>query len=183
MGLVLKILKDTYMKKQEEKNSANREKPKRQRRVEGAVMAIHIDGQYYVYMQSLPYSQEVVFDYHTDECLTDLTPLLTARELFRVCVYAHVISDGIWRKIGKLPIRDDLKEPKMKYIYDRYSKEFFLYKPGETNIPMRPATKEQCRGLERTSVWGRHNVEDRIRGYYNNKPCQWIIDEYEIFKD
>ena len=101
--------------------------PKRQRRTVGAIMIIPIDD-YFVYVQSLDFGEEVIFDYRTKTPLKDLSPLLKARELCRVSVYSDVISSGIWRKVGKLPIREDLLDCKMKFIYDNFSvRKHFLY--------------------------------------------------------
>lgn len=163
------------MKKQGKENSEN--KPIRQRRTIGAIMAIPVDG-YYVYMQSLDFGREVVFDYRSDTILTDLSPLLKAKEMFRVCVYAYPISNGTWRKIGKLPIREDLTSTPMQFIYHAYNGKFELYNPETGN--MTPSTKEQCKGLEPAAIWGQEHVEQRVRDYYNGKPCSILKNLFEL---
>ena len=82
------------MKKQQRENSEN--STKRQRRVVGSVMEIHVNNEYYVYAQSYPYETEIIFDYRTTEPLKDLNVLLTTKELFRVLVFTSVISKGHW---------------------------------------------------------------------------------------
>ena len=167
------------MKQPEKKNSSNQ----RQRRVLGAVMQIHIDNEYYVYAQSYPYSQEVVFDYRSQEPLKDLSVLLSANQLFRIVVYRDVIGSGQWKKVGKLPLRPDLIPVQMKYIYNKYDDRspFKIYNP-ETGESV-PSTKEECRGLERAAVWGYGAIKERIRDYYNDKQCIWLEEEYDIFNE
>lgn len=56
---------------------------------------------------------------------------------------------------------------------------FELYDPNTGST--KPSTKEEVRGLERVSVWAQNHVEDRIRDYYNNVPCQWLQKDRELF--
>lgn len=169
------------MKKQAEKSSARDEKPIRQRRVIGAVMEINIDNEYYVYAQSYPNTQEVIFDYRSTEPLKDLSVLLSAKQLFRVAVYRRVIGSGYWKKVGKLPLREDLLPVQMKFVYHKYDNvQFETYNPA-TGI-MTPATKEECRGLEPAAVWDYMHVEQRIRDYYNGLPCSVLRNTFDAVK-
>ena len=182
MVSVRQIQKDKDMKMQEEKSSVNDKKTIRQRRVVGAVMEINIDNEYYVYAQSYPHSQEVVFDYRSSEPLKDLSVLLSAKQLFRIAVYRRVIGSGYWKKVGKLPLREDLLPVQMKYIYHKFdSIQFEIYNPATGKVT--PATKDECRGLEEAAVWDYGAIIDRIRDYYNGVPCIWLNEEHELFKD
>ncbi len=155
---------------------------KLQKRVIGSIMEINIDNEYYVYAQSYPYTQEVIFDYRTTQPLTDLSVLKSAKQLFRVAVFRWVIGSGHWKKVGKLPLREDLLPVQMEYIYHEFDKvKFELYNPETGRIT--PSNKEECKGLECCMVWGDVSIKDRIRDYYNGVPCEWLKEEYEIFKD
>ena len=166
------------MKRREEMSSGTN--PKRQTRTVGAIMIIPIDD-YFVYVQSLDFGEEVIFDYRTKTPLKDLSPLLKARELCRVSVYSDVISSGIWRKVGKLPIREDLLDCKMKFIYDKFTNRFFLYNPkGPFNIPPKEVSQEKCKGLEPVAVWGREHVEQRIRDYYEGRTCSVLKELFDL---
>ena len=170
------------MKMQEERNSVTDRKPIRQKRVVGAVMEINIDDKYYVYAQSYPHTQEVIFDYRSKEPLKDLSVLLSAKQLFRVTVYRRVIGSGYWKKVGKLPLREDLLPVQMEYIYHEFDNiQFELYNPATGKVT--PATKDECRGLEEAAVWDYGAIIDRIRDYYNGVPCIWLNEEHELFKD
>ena len=176
------IQTDKDMKMQEETSSVRDRKPIRQKRVVGAVMEINIDDEYYVYAQSYPHTQEVIFDYRSKEPLKDLSVLLSAKQLFRVAVYRRVIGSGYWKKVGKLPLREDLLPVQMKYIYHKFDNiQFELYNPATGKVT--PATKDECRGLEEAAVWDYGAIIERIRDYYNDVPCVWLNEEYELFKD
>lgn len=170
------------MKMQEEKSSVSDKKAIRQKRIVGAVMEINIDDEYYVYAQSYPYSQEVVFDYRSSKPLEDLSVLLSAKQLFRVAVYRRVIGSGYWKKVGKLPLREDLLPVQMKYVYHKYDDiQFEIYNPATGT--MTPSTKEECRGLEEAAVWDYGAIAERIRDHYNGVPCIWLNETYQLFKD
>ena len=157
-------------------------KVKRQKRTLGAVMEINVDNEYYVYAQSYPYTEEVIFDYRSKEPLEDLSVLLSVKQLFRIVVFRWVIGSGHWKKVGKLPLREDLLIVQKQYIYHKFDRDKFeIYNPETGQIT--PSNKEECRGLERCSVWGADSIKDRIRDHYNGVPCMWLKDEYDIFRD
>ena len=121
-------------------------------------------------------------DYRSTEPLKDLSVLLSAKQLFRITVYRRVIGSGYWKKVGKLPLREDLLPVQMQYVYHKYDNiKFDIYNPA-TGI-MTPATKEECRGLEEAAVWDYGAISERIRDHYNGIPCIWLKEEYELFKD
>ena len=47
--------------------------------------------------------------------------------------------------------------------------ELSLYIAGE----VRPATREQCLGLERAAVWEPENIESRLADHYAGRPNAW----------
>ena len=168
------------MKKQEKENLENKY-PKRQKIIVGAILEIPIDGKYYVYAQILSKGQYAFFDYPSTTPLADFTVLNNVPILFSICVYNYVVNDGIWLKVGKLPIRKDLEILPNQFIYDKFTKKFSLYitQTGE----ILPATKDDVRGLERCAVWAENHVIDRIRDHYNNVPCIWMQEDYELFPE
>lgn len=168
------------MSKQEKKNLEN--KPKRQKITIGSIIEISIEGIYFVYAQILPKSLYAFFDYRSIEPIMDFSCLNTAPVLFVIPVYDYVITKGIWLKVGKMPIREDLEKlPKKYYIYDEISGKYSKYDSYTGEIV--PSTKEDVRGLERAAVWAENHVEDRIRDYYNHVPCLWLKKHYELFPE
>lgn len=147
---------------------------KRQRITEGAILEINIKNDYYVYAQILVKGLGYVFfDYRSKWHLTDLDELLKCEILFIVMVYNDVVTQGKWIKVGKLPIRKDLLVQPMKFIQDSTNPDKFeLYNPNNGEIVN--ATRAECVGLERASVWEANHVEDRIRDHYLGVPNVWV---------
>ena len=179
MELVRKTQIEKNMSKQEKKNLGN--KPKRQKITIGSIVEISIEGLYYVYAQILPKSLYAFFEYRSKEPIVDLSCLTTAPVLFVIPVYDYVITKGIWLKVGKLSIRKDLEILPLEYIYDNTSDKYSTYNCYTGKIV--PSTKEDVRGLERAAVWAENHVEDRIRDYYNQVPCLWLKEHYELFPE
>lgn len=155
---------------------------KRQKITIGAILEINIDNKYYTYAQILGKAGYAFFDYRVEEKLKDYNILLDKPILFITSVYDDVITQGYWLKVGNLLIKEDLKIQPMQFIQDElHSDRFEFYNPntGESS----PATKEQIKGLERASVWEANQIEDRIRDYYNNVPCVWLQDDFNLFND
>ena len=146
----------------------------RQKITTGAILEIKIENQYYVYAQILNKGHGVAFfDFKINEKLTDLSVLETAKTLFILTVYDNVITNGHWLIVGKLGIRNEFKKLPMKFIQDKLNpKHFELYNPDSGKITK--ATKEQCIGLERASVWAANHVEDRIRDHYLGVTNVWL---------
>ncbi len=155
---------------------------KRQKYTIGSIVEIPVNnGEYYCYGQLIGHGECAVFDYRSSQPIPDLSALNNARVLFRVCLYRHVIGSGEWLKIGKLPLRKELKLFPDQYIYHDWDKKFFLYKVESGEII--PASKDLCRNLERCAVWDSKHVEDRISSHFNNVPCIWMKEDYELFSD
>lgn len=169
------------MKTQHEKNLTT-DARKRQKRTLGAIMEINIDDEYYVYAQSCPHDREIIFDFRSKEPLEDLSVLLTAKQLFRVCVFRWVIGSGYWKKVGKLPLREDLIPIEKQYIYHPFDKvKFEIVTPGASiDHWATPSTREECIGLEQCAVWADNHIVDRVRDHYNNVPCVWLRTSYEL---
>lgn len=153
---------------------------KKQKRTNGSIFEIPINnGEYYVYGQILPNGFDAFFDYRSPIQLNNFSVLLTAPILFRIGTYRYVIGSGEWLKVGKLPIREDLKKPLKTYIYHSYNNTFELYDCENGNIY--PATKEIAKGLENCAVWTSEALEDRIKSHYIGAGCLALVEEYELF--
>lgn len=152
---------------------------KRQQETVGSIVQIHINDEFYVYAQILPHGLLAFFDYKSDTELSDLNVLKIAKILFITSVYKYVITKGIWLKVGKIPIREDLQVLPLGFIYDRISKKFFTYNPetGESA----PTTIDVARNLERVAAWDDKQIEERIKNHYDGIPCKWMQETFELF--
>jgi hypothetical protein len=143
----------------------------RQRIIVGAVLEISLENDFFSYCQIV--GEDIVFfDIYLEEPLLNVSILNDARPLFIVGVYNYVITSGRWKRIGKLPIREEFKVIPMQFIQDAMLNSFELYNPNTGEITK--STKEACIGLERCAVWGAEHVESRIIDHYEGRPNIWV---------
>lgn len=151
----------------------------KQRIIPGAILEINIEDIYY-YAQILQSKGCAFFDIRSEQPLKDYSVLLDVPVLFIIAVYNDIITQGKWLKVGKLEIREDLLLEPNQFIQDSLSPDNFeLYNPNTGRITK--TSLDKIIGLERASVWEAHAVEDRLRDHYNNVPCKWLKEDFELF--
>ena len=90
--------------------------------------------------------------------------------LFFVAVMHHAVKKGRWPIVGHSLLNDGLSRP-ATFIQDPLNKNSFsIYENGE----IKPSTRAQCVGLERTAVWEPEHVEERIRDQYAGRKNKWL---------
>jgi hypothetical protein len=144
---------------------------KRQQRTIGAIVQVSLGDGTHSYAITLPDADYAFFDC---KCSTDLEvkEIISRPVLFRVAVYKSAVTKGRWQKVGKVPaLPPELAQPMPKFIQDALCPDrFTIYLAGKT----KPATLEECEGLERCAVWEAEHVEDRLRDHYAGVPNKWV---------
>lgn len=106
---------------------------------------------------------------------TDKVPsnaeLVNSGVMFRIFVMDRPVKEGEWKVVGYGEVENDLLRPQKYFIQDAIRENNFeIYE--EPN--RRPATRDECKGLECYAVWSQNHVEDRIEDYLNKRPCKWV---------
>lgn len=107
-----------------------------------------------------------------DACSEDTQEVeeLAARTvMFKLAVMNRALGSGRWRVIGHRPLEEELQLPIKTFRQDAISRKLYVYVDGQE----RPATREECEGLERAAVWDPEHVEDRLRDHYAGVPNKW----------
>jgi len=142
----------------------------RQQRTVGAVVKVPLEDGWHSYAQVLGEADFAFFDARTRD---ELSPeeVVSRPVLFRVAVSNHAVTRGRWLKVGKAPVAPELSKPVKKFMQDLLDpRSYSLYLGGE----IRPATRAECEGLERTAVWEPEHVESRLRDHYAGVPNVWV---------
>lgn len=148
----------------------DRQSVKRQRRRLGDFLKIPLEGGKHAYARVLAEPLVAFYDVQTDRDL-DPREICALPVLFRVWVMNNATTSGRWKRVGNLPLEPALLEEPFFFKQDALRPdEFSLYRSGKEV----PATKEQCRGLERAAVWGFEHVEDRLRDHFAGRPNKWV---------
>ena len=143
---------------------------KRQQRTVGAIVKIPLRDGFHTYAQVLPEADCAVFDARTEKELA-IPDIISRPILFRVAVYKHAFTRGGWPKVGTAPLRAEFAKPVPKFMQD-------ILRPTSFSIclggEIRPASRAECAGLERSAVWEPEHVESRIRDHYNGVQNKWV---------
>lgn len=149
---------------------------KRQQRTVGAIVKIPLEKGYFGYARILE-TKIAIYDTYTQEDLTE-NEILLKPILLIVAVFDNAITKGRWEKISKaIPLETKLKNEALPPMFkqDIFTKklELVYYNRFE------PATENECKGLERWSVWTAEGIEKRIIAYYTNKEVENGIPNLE----
>lgn len=145
---------------------------KEQRWSVGAVVKIPLPNNHHSFGQLLSQGSIAVFDILTDK-EEEVSAIIKRELLFIVTIYNDVFPSGRWPKVGKAEVKPELKTLPLKFIQDPLNlASFELYDPNTGDI--RKATRQECEGLERSSVWAAEHVESRIIDHFAGKENVWV---------
>lgn len=140
-----------------------------QRRVIGGVLKVPLGRGWHAYAWTLPEVDFALFDLRTDAELP-AAEVVTHPVAFRVMVNGSAYLDGRWPRIGKVTPPLEMLAPVPTFMQDQFTGQFSIYLAGD----IRPATRDECIGLECCAVWAPEQVEDRLRDHFVGRPCKWI---------
>jgi len=146
-------------------------KLKRQQRTVGSIVKIPLENGFWTYARVLEVKM-AFYDAKTSQDL-DISEIVEKPILFFASVYDSAITKGFWEKIGKkLPLEAHLLDLPPVYTQDILNpSKFTIYYQKIA----RPATKEECLGLEGGGIiWGYSLIEQRLNDYYQNRYNQFV---------
>src|SRR5262245_40371599 len=141
----------------------------RQRFMIGAIVRVPLDDRWHVYAWMLPEVDFAFFDLRADSEIA-IEEIVAYPIAFRVSVHKSAWSTGRWLRVGKAEPPPDVLAPVPEFIEDPLTGRFSIYLNGK----IRPATREECVGLNRCAVWEPEHVEDRLRDHFAGVPNKWV---------
>jgi hypothetical protein len=145
-------------------------KPKKQKRVVGDIVRIDLGDEFHTYGRVLDEAMFAFYDCRVKDELP-IDQIISCPILFYIPVMAYAVTRGYWKVVGHAPLDDVLKNPPPRFMQDALRPEVFsIYEKGK----IRPATKEECSGLEREAGWSPEHVEDRLRDHYGGRKNKWV---------
>lgn len=95
---------------------------------------------------------------------------------FKIWVMNYAVTKGIWPVIGHVPLTPDLKKTPLFFKQDAMNGQLAIYQSIPELAPTyeRPATYEECLGLEVAAVWDPEHVEERLRDHFAGRLNKWI---------
>lgn len=126
-------------------------------RIVGAVLRVAFTPGWHTYALTLTDAEFAFFDAATQAELA-AAEVVGRPVLFRWCVFNDAVTSGRWPRVGKaaIPAPLTVSIPKATALHDG------IYQNGV----IRPATPEECEGLEPAAVWEPEDAEERLRLHY-----------------
>ncbi len=106
------------------------------------------------------------YNFRTEEPISDLDDIVAKLILFTVSVHKSVISK--WEIIGDRPLEAHMKKPVVWFWQD--IGDFRNCKIIDSEGNTKPATPEECEGLERWAVWEGNGIEERLFNTFMGRP-------------
>lgn len=132
----------------------------------GTFVRIRLQDQSYAYARFLDIPDVAFYDYRMAQPESDLDAIGAKPILFTVSVMTSTL--GACENIGWRELEDPLTEPVVRFMQsagDHRRCTIF-----DTAGNERPATPEECVGIERAAVWEARHVEERLRDTFNGRP-------------
>jgi len=143
---------------------------KRQKRTIGAIVKVPLEKGFHTYARILKYDF-AFYDFRTKEEISDLQKIVSSPILFITAVNDYSVTRGLWLKVGNLPLEERLLVTPPQFVQDPiHPDHFFLVENGVR----RPATKEECKGLERSAVWTPEGIQRRLNDHYAGRKNYYI---------
>ena len=140
-----------------------------QRRLVGAILKVPLDGECRAYAWTLPEVDFAFFDLRA-EIEVPIEEVVCHTIAFRIGVYKSAWTEGRWSRVGRVEPPPEVLAPVPTFIQDPIDGRLSIYLLGE----IRPASRDECIGLERCAVWEPEHVEDRLRDHFKGVPNKWV---------
>lgn len=145
-------------------------KPKRQQRTIGSIVKIPLEDGFHTYARILK-TRFAFYDLRTKEEITDMQKIVSAPILFITAVNDYSVTRGLWLKVGKVSLEEVPVPLPPQFVQDPIIPDrFFIEHKGVR----RPATKEECYGLERASVWTPEGIQKRLNDHYAGRKNYFV---------
>ncbi|WP_433653346.1 Imm26 family immunity protein [Micromonospora zamorensis] len=86
--------------------------------------------------------------------------------------------NGRWALLDTVPLLErERQRLDVKFRQDMFSGALTIVSrshPPSVYFSNRPATIEECEGLERDAIWSPEHVEDRLRDHFDGRPNMWV---------
>jgi hypothetical protein len=139
---------------------------KRQKEIPGGIVKIEFDNPYHTYGRILNYHDVALYDFKTDQDVTDLSEIVKRPIIYKMIVNEGGVKYGKWPIIGVLPLERELQTS--KYYLEEIGRPDLCKIIENGNIRYN-VPKEEGIGLEVGAVWDPIHVEEFLRDHYAGK--------------
>lgn len=145
----------------------------RQRWREGDFVKIPLGDEGHSYGRVIRFGLIAFYDVRTKQNL-GIEVISACPVAFTISVSKDAITKNRWEIIGSKPLEPHLQVPIEAFRQDAISGRFSIHTETADDYWERPATREECRNLERDAVWDYDHVEERLTDHFNGVPSALV---------
>lgn len=135
----------------------------------GSVVEISLENGSKCYARVLSKPLMAFYSFRSDSSL-DVPQIIEQAIAFKIWVMNSAVTSGRWRVIGYAPLEQEHEVSPWFFKQDAISKALSIYQNGIE----RPASREECEGLECAAVWSAEHVESRLEDHFAGKANKWV---------
>lgn len=139
---------------------------------EGSIIRKSLDDGWTYYGRLLAFPWAAFYRLRTKEPSGDLHEITASPVLFIIAAHKDLAARNQWAPIGRLPLEASLRPPEAQAVWDDAGTCQIIDAEGE----MRPATPEECEGLEPAAVWEPEHIADRLQDAFAGRENRWLRD-------
>lgn len=132
----------------------------------GTFVRVPLEDGTFGYGRILKPPHSAFYHYRTPSPDSDLDRIASNPVLFRIAV--RYLPRSGWEFIGWRELESHLTQPVVQFTQDLG--DFKKCKIFDDAGNARPATPEECVGLEKAAVWDPHHVEGRLLDFFMGRP-------------
>ena len=138
----------------------------------GVVIRKSLEDGWTYYARLLEFPWAVFYKHRTKTPSDDLAAITAHPVLFTIAAHKDLLAKNEWEVVGHLALDGSLTPPRAQAVWD-------LDDPDGCQIiddqgEMRPATPEECEGLEPAAVWEPEHIADRLRDTFAGRRNHWL---------
>lgn len=122
------------------------------------------------YGRLLRFPYAAFYRLRTEAPVSDLSEIARRPLLFKTAVHKSVLE--AWEAIGSAPPEPELLRPFEQFMQKLGNESRCTIVDSEGRE--RPATPEECVGLDRVAVWEPNHIADRILDTMLGRPNKWV---------
>lgn len=140
----------------------------RTKRNPGTVLELSLGDGTFAYGLVIGELEVAFFDLHATAPVADVDAIVARPVLFALTVYKNVFTTGRWRAVGTVDPEEHAAAAPAKFMQDLGDPR--KCKIVDADFNTRPATPDECVGLERVAVWAGEHIEERLRDHFAGRP-------------
>ena len=143
---------------------------KKKKWTHGDILKIPLADAKFAFARVLKYPLVAFYDLRS-EGIPNIDSIIASSVAFKIWVMKYAVTNGEWLVIGNRPLTPELEEPSLFFKRDAIFGALSIYLGAGAE---KPATIDECKGLECAAGWDPVHIIDRLNDHFAGRPNKWV---------